>query len=146
VRLGMAARWLLDQLKLLLVPRLSVILTLVALTIVLTVSTLFFFAWTPTDAVLLPMVILTMTVERFYLTSEEDSPRIALQLLVNTVLVAVCCYMVLRWQTVGRVLLVYPELHLITVAVLILLGRYSGYRLSELFRFRDLVPEAGEKT
>lgn len=143
--LGMAARWLLDQLKLLLVPRLSVILTLVALTIVFTVSTLYFFGWTPTDAVLLPMVILTMTVERFYLTSEEDSPRIAAQLLASTVLVAGCCYMVLRWKTVGRVLLVYPELHLITVAVLILLGRYSGYRLSELLRFRDLVPPAGGK-
>jgi len=144
--LGMGARSLLDRLKLLLVPRLSVILTLVALTIVFAVSALYYFSWAPTDAVLLPMVILTMTVERFYLTSEEDSPRIALQLLSCTLLVAVCCYSILRWQAVGRMLLVYPELHLITVAVLILLGRYSGYRLSELLRFRDLVPGVGEQT
>ena len=32
----------------------------------------------------------------------------------------------------------YPELHLFTVAALILLGRYTGYRLTELWRFRDL--------
>jgi transglutaminase-like putative cysteine protease len=142
--LGMVTRALLDRLKLLLVPRLSVILTLVALTIVFAVSALFYLSWAPTDAVLLPMVILTMTVERFYLTSEEDSPRIAAQLLANTVLVAVCCYLVLRWQAVGRMLLVYPELHLVTIAVLILLGRYSGYRLSELMRFRDLVRQPGD--
>jgi hypothetical protein len=144
--LGMGSRSLLDRLKLLLVPRLSVILTLVALTIVFTVSALFYFSWAPTDAVLLPMVILTMTVERFYLTAEEDSPRIATQLLANTVVVAVCCYLVLRWQTVGRMLLSYPELHLLTVAVLILLGRYSGYRLNELLRFRDLVRQPGAKS
>lgn len=142
--LGMGSRWLLDQLKLLLVPRLSVILTLVALTIVFCVSAMFYFSLAPTDAVLLPMVILTMTVERFYLTSEEDSPRIAAQLLLNTLLVAGCCYAVLCWQAVGRVLLIYPELHLITVAVLVLLGRYAGYRLSELVRFRDLVAQPGE--
>lgn len=144
--LGMGSRSLLDRLKLLLVPRLSVILTFVALTLVFTVSALFYFAWAPTDAVLLPMVILTMTVERFYLTAEEDSPRIATQLLANTIVVAVCCYLVLRWQAVGQVLLIYPELHLITVAVLILLGRYSGYRLNELVRFRDLVRRPGAET
>jgi len=141
--LGMGSRSLLDRLKLLLVPRLSVILTLVALTIVFTVSALFYFDWAPTDAVLLPMVILTMTVERFYLTAEEDSPHIATQLLINTIVVALCCYLVLRWQAVGEMLLIYPELHLITVAILVLLGRYSGYRLNELVRFRDLVRKPG---
>ncbi len=38
----------------------------------------------------------------------------------------------------GRTLLFYPELHLFTVAALILVGRYTGYRLTELWRFRDL--------
>jgi hypothetical protein len=88
--------------------------------------------------VLLPMVILTMTVERFFLASEEDGVRFALQLLAGTLVVAFCCYMVLKWKTVGHLLLVYPELHLFTIAVLIVLGRYSGYRLTELWRFRDL--------
>lgn len=146
VVIGLGTRSLLDRLKLLLVPRLSVILTLVALTMVFEVSLLDYMHLTPSaQAVLLPMVILTMTIERFYLTSEEDSLRYAVQLLGTTLLVAVCCYLVLRWEAVGRLLLVYPELHLITIAVLILLGRYSGYRLSELVRFRDLVPTAGEK-
>jgi hypothetical protein len=46
--------------------------------------------------------------------------------------------MILCWATVGRMLLVHPELHCFTIAALILLGRYSGYRLTELWRFRDL--------
>ena len=33
----------------------------------------------------------------------------------------------------------YPEVHFFTIAAFILLGRYAGYRLTELWRFRDLV-------
>ena len=137
--LGLTTRTVLERLKLLMVPRLSVILTLVTLTIVFTVSVLDALALTPSaQAVLLPLVILTMTVERFYLTSEEDSPAMALYLLATTVLVGLCCYAVLRWDAVGQIVLAYPEVHFFTVAVLVLLGRYSGYRLTELWRFRDL--------
>jgi hypothetical protein len=31
----------------------------------------------------------------------------------------------------------FPELLLVLLALIILIGRYTGYRLSELFRFRD---------
>jgi len=137
--LGFAARKGLDRLKLLLVPRLSVILTLVALLMVFGVSLLDYFDLTPSaQAVLLPMVILTMTVERFFLTSEEDGVRFACQLLFGTLAVGLVCYGVLRWEAVGRLLLVYPEMHLFTVALLVMMGRYTGYRLNELLRFRDL--------
>ena len=136
--LGLMSRAALDRLKLLMVPRLSVMLTLVVLTMVFGVSLLDYLHWTTsTEAVLLPMVILTMTIERYYLTTEEDGPKFAVQLLAGTLLLAFLCYLVLRWDAVGRVLLQYPELHFFTIAVLILLGRYTGYRLTELWRFRE---------
>lgn len=136
--LGLPSRALLDRLKLLMVPRLSIVLTLVALCIVFTVSALDYFHLTPgPQAVLLPMVILTMTIERFYLTTEEDGPGFALRLMGGTILVGVCCYLVLRWGEVGKMLLAFPEVHFFTVAVLIAIGRYTGYRLTELWRFRD---------
>jgi transglutaminase-like putative cysteine protease len=143
--LGLASRSLLERLKLLMVPRLSVVLTLVVLSIVFLVSVLDYYGLTPSaQAVLLPMVILTMTVERFYVTTEEDGVRFALQLLGGTVLVAFCCFLVLCWNRVGRMLLAYPELHLFTLAALVLVGRYTGYRLSELWRFRDLAGPGSE--
>ena len=138
--LGLSSRALLDRLALLVVPRLSVILTLVVLCMIFGVSLLDYLAFTPTaQAVLLPMVILTMTIERFYVTVEQDDLRFALRLLGGTLLVAFCCYIVLGWEEVGRMILIHPEVHLITVAVLIMIGRYTGYRLTELWRFRDLV-------
>ena len=36
-------------------------------------------------------------------------------------------------------MLTYPETHFFTIAVFVVLGRYAGYRLTELWRFRDLV-------
>jgi len=136
---GLSSRAVLDRLKLLVVPRLSVMLTLVVICLVFGVSLWDYLGLAPAaHAVMLPMVILTMTIERFFLTTEEDGLRTALRLLAGTLALAVCCYAVLRWRAVGQMLLAYPEMHLFTAAVLILVGRYSGYRLTELWRFRDL--------
>jgi hypothetical protein len=137
--LGLTSRKLIERLKLLVVPRLSVILTLVVLCLAFCISLLDYAHLTPTpQAVLLPMVILTMTIERFFINMEEDGMRNAFQRFLLTLLVACCCYLVLGWNTVGHFLLAYPEIHLVTIAVLILIGRYTGYRLTELWRFRDL--------
>ncbi|MGD0899670.1 MAG: 7TM domain-containing protein [Thermoguttaceae bacterium] len=143
--LGLASRRFLDGLKLLLVPRLGIILTLVVLLMVFSVSVMHHFQLAPAgETVLLPMVILTMLVERFFITTEEDSLRFALQLLLATAALALLVYWLLHSKTVGRVLLVYPELHCFTIALLVLIGRYTGYRWTELLRFRDAAgpPEA----
>lgn len=140
VVLGFATRNLLDRLKLLMLPRLSILLTLVVCCIVFGISLLDYFRLTPgVQAVLLPMVILTMIVERFYVTTQEDGLSVAVQRLAGTVVVGFFCYIVLRWETVARILLVYPEAHFFTVALLILIGRYTGYQLLEPWRFRDAV-------
>ena len=137
--LGLASRNFLERLKLLVVPRLAVILTVVVLCLAFCISWLDYSHLTPTpQAVLLPMVILTMTIERFFINMEEDGAPTALRRFLLTLLVACCCYLVLRWNTVGHFLLAYPEIHFVTIAVLILIGRYTGYRLTELWRFRDL--------
>jgi hypothetical protein len=52
--------------------------------------------------------------------------------------VAALCYVTLRWEDVGRFILIYPETHFFTIAAFIFLGRYAGYRLTELWRFSDL--------
>ena len=140
VVLGLGTRNLLDRLRLLMMPRLSVMLTLVVCCIVLGVSLLDYVRWTPgPDAVLLPMVILTMLVERFYVTTQEDGPRVAVQHLAGSLLVGTACYLVFCWDAVGRLFFTYPEMHLFVVAVLIAVGRYTGYQLLEMWRFRDLV-------
>ena len=137
VVLGLTSRTLLEHLRLLLVPRLSIVLTLVVLCTTFSISLLDHFHFTPSaQTVLLPMIVMTMTVERCYVTAEEEGLGAGFRLMASTALVAFCCYGVLQWEAVGRSLLAHPEAHLFTLAILILLGRYTGYRLTELWRFR----------
>jgi len=138
--IGILTRLLLNKLKLLMVARLSIILTLVVLCMILAVSILDYLGLTPSaSAVLLPMVILTMMIERFNITAEEDGPKEAFKIFAGTLTVAMCCLLVLRVGEIGRLLLTFPETQLFNTAALLLVGRYSGYRLTELWRFRDIV-------
>jgi hypothetical protein len=137
---GVVSRSFLERLRLLAVPRLSIILTVVILCVVFGMSILYYLLpEVVTDAVLLPMVILTMLIERFYVTTEEDGLVYTMQLAAGTLMVAALVYAVLAWNEVGQFVLVYPESHLFTIAIFIFLGRYAGYRITELWRFRDLV-------
>ena len=137
--IGILARLLLNSLKLLMVARLSIILTLVVLCMILGVSILDFLNLTPSvSAVLLPMVILTMMIERFNIISEEDGHQQALKVFAGTIVVAVCCLFVLTIEELSTLVLAFPEIHLFSIAALFLIGRYSGYRLTELWRFRDM--------
>ncbi len=139
---GLLGRWLLEKLHLLMVPRLSIVLTVIILCVVFAVSLVNYFSLgQTTQSVLIPLVILTILIERVYVTMEEDSTGYAIQLVLGTVVVAAFCYLLLRWDYIGRLVLEYPEIHFLTIAAFILIGRYSGYRLTELWRFRDLVKQ-----
>jgi len=136
---GILARWLLNKLQLLMVARLSIILALAVLCMVLAVSVLDYLSLTPSaSAVVLPIVILTMMIERFNIIAEEDGLPNALKTFATTILVAACCFLVMKVAWVGRLALIFPEVQLFNIAILLLIGRYSGYRLSEIWRFRDI--------
>jgi transglutaminase-like putative cysteine protease len=139
ITVGLLARSALERLRLLTVPRLSIILTGVILCVVFGISILhYLLPAIAAEVVLLPMVILTMLIERFHVSAEEDGIAHTVKLAAGTLLVAVLCFLVLGWEQVGDWVLTYPEAHFFTIAAFVALGRYAGYRLTELWRFRDL--------
>jgi len=83
-------------------------------------------------------VIMTMTIERMTLVWEERGAGEALQQALGSVAVGVMCYLVMNLRIVEHLFFVFPELLLTVLAVTLLFGRYSGYRLTELYRFRVL--------
>jgi hypothetical protein len=136
VLIGYVIRRWIDKLRLLLVPRLSVILTLVIICI-----TGFALIGNKIDlrefmAVgLLPFVILTMTIERFFVIIEEAGVREGLWMAAGSAGVAVITYKILQFEPLQLTFFVYPELLFAVAAVQVLVGRYTGYRLLEIFRF-----------
>jgi hypothetical protein len=85
---------------------------------------------------LLPFVILTMTIERFFVIIEETGVREGLWMTAGSAGVAVITYKILQLEPLQLTFFVYPELLFAVAAVQVFLGRYTGYRLLELFRFR----------
>jgi hypothetical protein len=91
---------------------------------------------------LFPMVILTMTIERMSIVWEERGPTEAIQQGLGSLAVAALCFSVMDVEILKHLLFVFPELLLWLLAITLLLGRYSGYRLLELLRFKTLADTA----
>jgi hypothetical protein len=139
VFVGLSLRFYLERLRLLLVPRLAAVLIIVVLLMV-TVSLVSHRLGFETglSVGLFPMVILTMTIERMSIVWEERGPGDAIKQGLGSLLVAAICYLIMGIPVVEHLLFVYPELLLLVLAVTLLLGRYTGYRVTELIRFREL--------
>jgi hypothetical protein len=139
VALGLALRFYLERLRLLLVPRLAAVLTIVVL-LMLSISVISHRLGIETglSVALFPMVILAMTIERMSVVWEERGARTAIEQGVGSLVVAAIAYLVIGLDIAEHLVVVFPELLLIVLATAIVAGRYSGYRLSELVRFRFL--------
>lgn len=137
VLIGFVVRRWIDRLRLLLVPRLSVILTLVIACITIFALVGGKLGLREFMAVgLLPFVILTMTIERFFVIIEEAGAREGFRTAVGTAAVATITHEILHLEPLQLTFFVYPELLFAVAAAQVLLGRYTGYRLSEFLRFQ----------
>lgn len=137
VALGLLVRFYLERLKLLLVPRLAAVLIVVVLLMAgLSIVSHLWGLPQGLSVALFPMVILTMTIERMSIVWEERGGGEAIQQGVGSLAVASLAYAVMNLEWLQHLVFVFPELLLLLLAGVMLLGRYSGYRLSELRRFR----------
>ncbi len=136
IGVGWVFRRLLDWLQLLMIPRLSFLLTVVIL-IIVGISLLSDHAGMTAglSAAAFPIVIITATIERFSVMIVEEGPRNAAKTTAGTLLVALACYALLMSNMLQRTVLAFPELLLPVLGALLLIGRYTGYRLSEWVRF-----------
>ncbi|MDY6855071.1 MAG: inactive transglutaminase family protein [Thermodesulfobacteriota bacterium] len=139
VGLGLSIRFYLEQLKLLLVPRLAAVLIVVLLLMTwLSIITHNLGLERGLSVALFPMVIITMTIERMSIVWEERGAAESLRQGIGSLVAAVFAYLVMNINYVEYLVFIFPELLLVLLSGVVLLGRYSGYRLLELRRFRAL--------
>ncbi len=137
VALGLGFRFYLEYLQLLLVPRLaSVLIIVIILMVFISLLSHKLGLDRGLSVALFPMVILTMTVERMALLWEEHGPAEALKQGIGSLVVAVLAFFLMSNHILQHLIFVFPESLLIILALTLLLGRYTGYRLAELWRFR----------
>jgi hypothetical protein len=136
---GLLVRAYLGHLQLLVVPRLACILIVVILLI--TAFSVIAHALgidRGLAVALFPLVIMTMTIERMSIVWDESGPGAALKQGFGSLAVAAICYVAMSAEFVESLLFIYPEILLVVLGITVALGRYSGYRLVDLWRFREL--------
>jgi hypothetical protein len=89
--------------------------------------------------ILFPIVILTMLIERFSLTMSEESLGEAMKKAGSSTLIAVIVYPIFISEVAAHVMFSFPELLFVIMGLLVWLGGYMGYRLSDLPRFRPIL-------
>jgi len=139
VGLGLGIRFYLEYLKLLLVPRLaSVLIIVIILMAFISLVSYKLGIMHGLSIALFPMVILTMTIERMSIVWEEHGALEAIQQGIGSLFAASLTYLLMSLDSLQHIVFVFPETLLILLAATLLLGRYTGYRLFELFRFKAL--------
>ncbi|MEO0646449.1 MAG: UUP1 family membrane protein [Cyanobacteria bacterium J06650_10] len=145
VAIGVVVRALLNRAQLLVVPRLSAVLTVTVLVIgglALLLDDLGLRYGLSIS--LFPIVILAMTIERAAMMWEEDGAKETAIAAAGSLFVAVIGYLCINNVYVQHFSFVFPELLLVVLALTILLGRYNGYKLTEYFRFIALQKQLRE--
>ena len=85
-----------------------------------------------------PMIIIAWTIEHMSILWEDDGPMEVLIQTTGSLVVAILCFFVMTNRYVEHWMFNFPELLLALLGLTIILGQYTGYRFSELMRFRHM--------
>lgn len=145
VAMGLVLRTYLSRLNLLLISRIATLVVLVIF--IISVLSLVGYQMglnTGMTITFFPMIIIAWTIERMSILWEEEGPKEVLVQGGGSLLVAVLAYALMQLSLVGHLTFNFPELNLVALALIMLMGQYTGYKLSELRRFRAMVDEGGK--
>lgn len=139
VSTGLLIRSYLSRLNLLLVARISAVI-IVVITIIASISIISHKLGLSQalQVTFFPMIILAWTIERMSVLWEEDGPREVFIQGAGSLLTAVIAYLFMTNRTVEYLTFNFPELMLVNLAFILILGQYTGYRLTELYRFHSM--------
>lgn len=87
-----------------------------------------------------PILVLILLSENFIEAQLSGSQSRAIELTIETIFLAVMSALLMQTEAVQRFVIIYPELTIIAVFALdMVVGRFTGLRLSEYFRFRPIM-------
>ncbi len=136
VAIGLLMRGYLSSLNLLLVSRISALIILVIfITAGLSIAGYHMGFNTGMTVTFFPMVIIAWTIERMSILWEEEGAREVFVQGTGSLFVAVCAFLFMSAPLASHLTFNFPELHLVVLGLILLMGQYTGYKLSELRRF-----------
>jgi hypothetical protein len=137
----MIARKVMRHLKLQYLPRTAMMMWAVSIGVLLFLLTTGFFGMSVFYSLnIFTILIIMLLSENFMETQLMSSQSEAIRLTVETIFLATISSFLIASTTIQQAVILNPELTLIIVAFLnIAVGKYSGLRLLEYLRFKDII-------
>ena len=140
ILVGMLMRYALKGLRILYLPRVSITLSVIALTILLLLSIGGTLHRTGLASVsIFPILIMITIVEKFVAAQIEKGNRAAMILAIETLAISWVGYKLASWPLLIQGIVAFPWIILITIPINIFLGKWDGLRLNEYIRFREVL-------
>ncbi|MBI2037616.1 MAG: hypothetical protein HYT15_01620 [Candidatus Magasanikbacteria bacterium] len=145
VVIGYIAKFILNKFELLYLPKMALHLALISLSFLFVIwLALQYGTSVPLSMAIFPMLVMSTVSEKFMAAQNEEGVRNAIVAVAGTLLIVIASYYFITWAYFNNVLLSWPELVLVPVIATLLLGKFTGLRIAEYFRFRSLLTEHQE--
>ncbi len=140
ILVGTLTRIILKRFRLLYLPRVAIVITVVSLSTLLVLIAGGMFQRTGLASVsIFPILIMIALVEKFVATQIEKGARTAIILSVETLIISIICFLLVSSNQLKAFVQTYPWVVILTVLVNIALGKWTGLRLSEYIRFKKVL-------
>jgi hypothetical protein len=137
---ALAMRFVLKGFQLLYMSRTAIMLSVVAISVLLFLAVGGSLQRTGLASVsIFPLLIMITIVEKFVIVQTEKGFRTAFALALETMFLAAVCYFLVQWEAFELLVLNFPVIIVLIVIANIGLGKWTGLRFSEYYRFRDVI-------
>ncbi|MCD5396730.1 MAG: hypothetical protein LRZ98_01025 [Candidatus Pacebacteria bacterium] len=131
---------MLNKFKILYLPRITIIMIIITIAVLL----ILFFAGllglkTLTGISFFPLLILIILAEKFVLVQIKEGNKMAFSTSLETLLITCLGYILLTNELFIKFLVLYPYIILLLIPINYLSGKFTGLRLLEYFRFKEII-------
>lgn len=134
---------IIKKLRMHFIPKVSLVLTGVIISVILLLMITAYFGKVGFIFLdVFSLIMITSLSERFLTIFAKKKIKQTLMLSIQTLVLATAGLALMSWNNLSEVLIDYPVLILLTIAINLLIGTYTGLRLTEYWRFRQILLES----
>lgn len=143
--------------RLLYIPKMAILLIMVSLMIILILACgAFFNLSTMVTVSVFPILIMGALAEKFFSIQADRGLKSAITIILETIFVSAVAYVVIggeislfsyqiKFEFLRTLIFGYPEIIFLFLLINVFLGRWTGLRLSEYIRFREILGHVEEE-
>lgn len=90
----------------------------------------------------LPVLLLITVSEQMISIYIKKGRKAAYILTLGTLFISVLSYLLISWDLIHRLILNYPYLALLGIFLNLIIGKWTGFRLKEYFRFKSILTQS----